>query len=68
MKTDLDKYENYSGTQSVSNFRPTVFTKLIYEKFGGDVVWDMSCGWGGRLLGFLSTSNTKQYIGTDFIV
>ena len=54
----------YSGTQSVSNFRPTA-AKLIYEKFGGDVVWDMSCGWGGRLLGFLSASNTKQYIGTE---
>ena len=33
----------YSGTQSVSNFRPTA-AKLIYEKFGGDVIWDMSCG------------------------
>ena len=54
----------YSGTQSVSNFRPTA-AKLIYERFGGDVVWDMSCGWGGRLLGFLSASNTKQYIGTE---
>ena len=54
----------YSGTQSVSNFRPTA-AKLIYEKYGGDVVWDMSSGWGGRLLGFLSASNTKQYIGTE---
>ena len=24
----------------------------------------MSCGWGGRLLGFLS-KNTKHYIGTE---
>ena len=55
----------YTGTQSVSNFRPTA-AKLIYEKFGGDgVVWDMSCGWGGRLLGFLAASNTKHYIGTE---
>ena len=54
----------YTDTQSVSNFRPTII-KLIYEKFGGDVVWDMSCGWGGRLLGFLITSNTKHYIGTE---
>ena len=55
----------YSGTQSVSNFRPTA-AKLIYEKFGGDgVIRDMSCGWGGRLLGFLSASNTKHYIGTE---
>ena len=25
----------------------------------------MSCGWGGRLLGFLSAKNTKHYIGTE---
>jgi hypothetical protein len=55
----------YTGVQSVSNFRPTA-AKLIYEKFGGDgVIWDMSCGWGGRLLGFLAASNTKHYIGTE---
>jgi hypothetical protein len=55
----------YTGTQSVSNFRPTA-AKLIYEKFGGDgVIWDMSSGWGGRLLGFLSSKNTKHYIGTE---
>jgi hypothetical protein len=55
----------YSGVQAVSNFRPTA-AKLIYEKYGGDgVVWDMSCGWGGRLLGFLAASNTKHYIGTE---
>jgi tRNA1(Val) A37 N6-methylase TrmN6 len=55
----------YSGVQAVSNFRPTA-AKVIYEKFGGDgVIWDMSCGWGGRLLGFLSSSNTKHYIGTE---
>ena len=53
----------YTGTQSVSNFRPTA-AKLIYEKFGGDVVWDMSCGWGGRLIGFLASSR-KKYIGTE---
>tara|TARA_B100001939_G_scaffold204408_1_gene175800 strand:- start:311 stop:1396 length:1086 start_codon:yes stop_codon:yes gene_type:complete len=54
----------YSGTQSVSNFRPTA-AKLIYEKFGGETIWDMSCGWGGRLIGFLSAKNTKHYIGTE---
>ena len=25
----------------------------------------MSCGWGGRLIGFLSSKNTKHYIGTE---
>ena len=55
----------YTGTQSVSNFRPTA-AKLIYEKYGGDgVVWDMSCGWGGRLIGALSSNRVKKYIGTE---
>ena len=50
----------YSGTQSVSNFRPT--EKLIYERYGGDgVVWDMSCGWGGRLLGFIQKYQTLHW-------
>ena len=53
----------YTGTQAVSNFRPTA-AKLIYEKFGGDNIWDMSCGWGGRLIGFLASSRPK-YIGTE---
>jgi|TARA_B100000287_G_scaffold35824_1_gene33003 hypothetical protein len=54
----------YEG-QTVSNFRPTA-AKVIYETYGGDgVVWDMSTGWGGRLIGALSTSNIKKYIGTD---
>ena len=55
----------YQGSQGVSNFRPTA-AKVVYENFGGDgTIWDMSCGWGGRLLGFLSAKNTKHYIGTE---
>ena len=56
----------YGGTQAVSNFRPTA-AKYIYETYGGidGVVWDMSTGWGGRLIGALSTSNIKKYIGTE---
>jgi hypothetical protein len=55
----------YNGVQVVSNFRPTA-SKLIYELFGGGgVVWDMSCGWGGRLLGALSSFKIKKYIGTE---
>ena len=55
----------YNGAQAVSNFRPTA-AKLIYETHGGDgVVRDMSCGWGGRLIGALASSNVKRYIGTE---
>ena len=54
----------YGGNQSVSNFRPSA-AKYIYNTYGNQgVVWDMSCGWGGRLIGFLS-SDCKTYIGTE---
>lgn len=54
----------YCSKQSVSNFRPTV-AKLIYNTYGnGGKVWDMSGGYGGRLLGFLS-SNCTSYTATD---
>ena len=55
----------YNGISSVSNFRPTA-AKYIYDTYGGDgVTWDMSCGWGGRLLGALSSNSIKKYIGTE---
>jgi hypothetical protein len=54
----------YCSKQSVSNFRPTV-AKYIYNTYGNrGTVWDMSCGFGGRLLGFIA-SDCKKYIGTD---
>jgi hypothetical protein len=57
---------SYSGTQSVSNFRPTA-AAAIYRKYAGEdaVVWDMSCGYGGRLLGAMIARNVATYIGTD---
>tara|TARA_R110000824_G_scaffold63586_1_gene167095 strand:- start:26 stop:1120 length:1095 start_codon:yes stop_codon:yes gene_type:complete len=55
----------YEGTQAVSNFRPTA-AKYIYETYGGEgVVWDMSSGWGGRLIGALASKRIKKYIGTE---
>ena len=53
-----------SGSQMVSNFRP-VTASSIYTLFceEGDTVWDMSSGWGGRLLG--SIKSKINYIGTD---
>jgi len=62
----------YSGTQAVSNFRPTA-AAMLYDKFvekespllgtNSGVVWDMSCGYGGRLLGSIAAN--VNYIGTD---
>lgn len=55
----------YTGTQAVSNFRPTA-AGVIYKNFGGDgVVWDMSSGFGGRLIGALASKTINTYIGTD---
>ena len=62
----------YSGTQAVSNFRPTA-AALMYDKFlekasplfgtKAGTTWDMSCGYGGRLLGAIAAD--VNYIGTD---
>ena len=53
-----------TGSQMVSNFRP-ITASMLYKLFcdEGDTVWDMSCGWGGRLLA--SVKADINYIGTD---
>lgn len=53
------------GAQGVSNFRPTI-AKWVYEKFcpKDGIVLDPCAGYGGRLLGFLS-SGAKKYFGVD---
>lgn len=58
---------SYSGTQCVSNFRPTAAASvyLRYLPESGGVTWDMSSGFGGRLLGAMSCSRVRRYIGTD---
>ena len=54
----------YLSKQSVSNFRPTA-AKYIYNTYGNKgSVYDMSAGFGGRLLGFLA-SGCNSYIGVD---
>ena len=62
----------YSGTQMVSNFRPTA-AAAMYDLFvdkdsplegtKAGTVWDPSMGYGGRLLGAISAG--VNYIGTD---
>lgn len=54
----------HTGVQGVSNFRPTA-ASAIYSKFAkGKVVWDMSSGYGGRMMGAFK-AGVKKYIGTD---
>jgi hypothetical protein len=53
--------------QGVSNFRPTAAAS-IYDRFlpnHGGVVWNMSAGFGGRLLGAFASARVTKYIGTD---
>jgi hypothetical protein len=57
----------YSGTQGVSNFSPvsaaTLYHHLLPEQ--GGIVFDPSCGWGGRLLGAIACRKVHKYIGCD---
>lgn len=57
----------YSGSQSVSNFRPTAAWAIYDRHLTGkdNVVYDMSSGYGGRLLGAICCPKVKGYIGTD---
>lgn len=67
-ESDLRKaIRTVSGTQAVSNFRPTA-AAAIYDRYlpeGDGVTWDMSAGFGGRLLGAIASSRVRKYIGTD---
>ena len=66
--SDLRKaLSTYSGAQGVSNFRPSAALALYnrYLPKEGGAVWDMSSGFGGRLLGAMACHKVKKYIGTD---
>ena len=54
-----------SSAQRVSNFRPTAATALYDRYSGSGRVWDMSCGFGGRLLGAALCNNVTHYYGTE---
>ena len=51
---------------TTTNFKP-VSAKALYEYFTppGGLIHDSSCGFGGRLMGALTSYNNYQYIGTD---
>ena len=57
------------GTQPAVNF-PTLSARLIYEKYlpqdqDNHIVWDCCSGYGGRLLGSLSSKLKIHYVGTE---
>lgn len=51
---------------SPTNFNPAR-AKALYERLcpPGGTIWDMSTGFGGRLLGCLTSKNNYRYVGTD---
>lgn len=60
----LKMLKMYTGVQGVSNFRPTA-AAAIYDKYAPNgIVWDMSGGWGGRMLGAMRSS-VQTYITTE---
>lgn len=54
------------GGSVATNFKPMV-AKALYEKYVpiGGIILDNSCGFGGRMLGALSSNNNYTYIGTE---
>lgn len=56
----------FEGVQVASNFPPGT-AKAIYERYvpKGGSVWDMSCGFGGRMLAALSCNHLEKYYGTE---
>jgi hypothetical protein len=54
----------FTGTQGVSNFRPTAAAG-IYDYFEARDVWDMSGGFGGRMLGAHKSRYVRSYTCTD---
>lgn len=58
-------------TQRPVNF-PSLFAKWIYEKYTSHIppdetaiVYDPSAGWGGRIIGAMSSRKKIHYVGTD---
>ena len=59
------------STQPVVNF-PPLTARLLYEKYTDHIeqdeylnIYDPSAGWGGRILGAMSSMKRIHYIGTD---
>lgn len=57
----------FEGVQTASNFPPACAAAIYRHHIQGNegVVWDMSCGFGGRLLGAIASGAVKTYYGTE---
>ena len=54
------------GGNVATNFKP-MNAKALYEKFTPEngLIYDYSCGFGGRMLGALSSKNNYTYVGVE---
>ena len=64
--TELRNKLELIGGNVATNFHP-MKAKAIFEKYCpvNGVIYDFSCGFGGRMLGALSSSNNYTYIGVE---
>lgn len=54
------------GGNVATNFKP-MNAKALYEKYvpEGGIIYDFACGFGGRMLGALSSKNNYRYLGVE---
>lgn len=64
--TELRNKLELIGGNVATNFHP-MKAKAIYEKYcpQNGVIYDFSCGFGGRMLGALSSKNNYKYFGVE---
>lgn len=62
----LKTLKTFSGVQCVSNFRPSA-AFAVYDRYCPEnaAVWDMSGGFGGRMLGASVCSKVSKYVFTE---
>ncbi len=64
--TSLYRSSRLIGGNVATNF-PPMKAKALYEKYcpEGAVIYDFACGFGGRMLGALSSKNNYKYLGVE---
>ena len=64
--TELRNKLELIGGNVASNFHP-MKAKALYEKYCpiGGTIYDFSCGFGGRMLGALTSKNNYTYFGVE---
>lgn len=66
MPSDVRSALELIGGNVATNFKPMV-AKALYERYcpKNGVIYDFACGFGGRMLGALSSKNNYKYFGCE---